>query len=290
MDIVKEVHKVIGKYPLECTLGAFLLVLVAMYFMRRSGTGVDAEESCNSDQFLLNGKCKYYDYAAKSECPPGHWSNAVNQCVKSTVDAGFGPGKSNSGEGGANKSIQCSGGQVFDNYLKKCAPPCPNGQFWSDYKKGCRWISDAGKRECPAGQWDDGKGGCAGGKAVENKDDQGRLGDFLSKTTTPKINYDRTKSADGGGKKYEETTGSSIISKVGSTCPTLTKEITSGTHKGKCQRTQEWYSRMRGKDANGKTFTCQGGRVAVGSSCQCDTAGGKMWPGSTCVCDKNRCL
>ncbi|AGE48490.1 hypothetical protein PBCVAN69C_430L [Paramecium bursaria Chlorella virus AN69C] len=95
---------------------------------------------------------------------------------------------------------------------------------------------------------------------------------------------------DKGGKKYEEKTGSKFVKKVGGQCPPRTKEVKSGKHKGKCEKSMSWYKTYRGKDSSGKTFTCTGGRVSYNGNCVCDTKSGKTWNGSKCVCDKSRGL
>lgn len=91
-------------------------------------------------------------------------------------------------------------------------------------------------------------------------------------------------------KKYEQKTGSKFVSPVGGVCPRYTQMVTGGKWKGKCRRTGDWYKAYRGKSADGRLFTCTGGRVSNGSSCVCDTASGKTWNGNKCSCDNSKGL
>ena len=95
--------------------------------------------------------------------------------------------------------------------------------------------------------------------------------------------YDYENTA-GKGVKYEKSTGSPVMKKVGGLCPKATKEINSGKNKGKCERTAEWYKTYRGTTKDGKAFTCTGGRVSNGTQCICDEASGKYWNGKKCMC------
>jgi hypothetical protein len=316
MDFIK----VIRNHPLEFALGAFLLVLLAItvvYFFTKDNytkpkkcacssqevaqmcssfskedinegydigfidgvnsveTDIDAEESYNksAEDVPYDGKWDqskiFYTRRVKKD---GKWV-----CPADLIDTGMDWGM------GPDSARHCRTQAAPQPVKQNASQSCPAGQYYSDYWKKCRFEADRGKIECPPGQWDDGNRKCTdGSKKPASKP--------IVLPPASSITYNRSTAPNGTGKKYEKTTGSSIISKVGSTCPTLTKEITSGNHKGKCQRTPEWYTRFRGKDVNGKSFTCSGGRVAVGSTCQCDTAGGKLWNGSKCQCDKNRGL